>query len=417
MSVKRIMAIVVIYLAACCGWWILGTATHLRSTEYGSRLGSQVEKLWGSPLVQEAPSWSVQVPGTDDVRWLMPSSNAIEVNLETDYRKKGLIWYSTYRCAFNGAYTILNPEEVAQKIRFRFDFPAKGATYDKFTVAIDGEPLDTPIDTHEGIQEIIELAPGESKVLQIAYETRGISEWRYRMDPKVGRVKDLNLVMTTDFKNVDYPDGSLSPSIPAEENAEGMTLTWKTTDLITTQDIGIVIPEKLNPGPLTTRITFFAPVCLLFFFVLVATINILHKIDIHPMHYLFVAAGFFAFHLLLAYMAGVVHIQVAFLISAVVSVVLVTGYLSAALRDRFPRKAAAAGQTFFLVLFSYSFFLKGVTGLIVAIGSVVTLAVLMRVTAHVDWSEVFTKPDRKKTPPSPPPLPAEPSDDTLVTST
>jgi inner membrane protein involved in colicin E2 resistance len=144
-------------------------------------------------------------------------------------------------------------------------------------------------------------------------------------------------------------------------------------------------------------------VCLLFFFVLVGTINILYKINIHPMHYLFVAAGFFAFHLLLAYMVGIINIHIAFVVSAVVSVLLVTSYLSAALGGRFPRAVAIGGQLFFLVLFSYSFFLKGITGLTVAIGSVVTLGVLMKVTAHVDWNEVFKK--RPGHTPEPPPVP------------
>jgi len=76
----------------------------------------------------------------------------------------------------------------------------------------------------------------------------------------------------------------------------------------------------------------------------------------------------------------------------VTSVALVTSYLSAALGGEFPWKVALGGQLFFLVLFSYSFFIKGITGLTVAIGSVVTLAVLMRVTAHVDWEEVFAGP-------------------------
>ena len=43
--------------------------------------------------------------------------------------------------------------------------------------------------------------------------------------------------------------------------------------------------------------------------------------------------------------------------------------------------------------------LKGITGLTVAIGSVVTLAVLMRITAGVDWSTVFAKKPGKGTPP------------------
>ena len=109
------------------------------------------------------------------------------------------------------------------------------------------------------------------------------------------------------------------------------------------------------------------------------------------MHYLFVAAGFFSFHLLLSYLVGNINIHISFIISAITSVFLVTSYLSAALRRQFPWKVAIAGQVFFLVLFSYSFFLKGITGLTVAIGSVATLAILMKVTAHVDWNLVFQR--------------------------
>ena len=86
----------------------------------------------------------------------------------------------------------------------------------------------------------------------------------------------------------------------------------------------------------------------------------------------------------------------AFFLSAITSVFLVTTYLSAALRGRFPWKVAIAGQLFYLVLFSYSFFLDGLTGLTIAIGSVVTLAVLMRVTAHIDWNEIFVKKPKGK---------------------
>ncbi|MFC1461793.1 inner membrane CreD family protein, partial [Verrucomicrobiota bacterium] len=248
------------------------------------------------------------------------------------------------------------------------------------------------------------------------YRTRGIRDWRYKMDPNVGRVQNLDLAVQTGFKDIDYTEGSLSP-MSAEESGKGMALTWRATDLITKEDIGVIIPEKLNPGPLTSRITFFAPVCLLFFFILVATISILYKINIHPMHYFFVAAGFFAFHLLLAYMVGIVNIHISFIISAATSVILVTSYLSAALGGKLPWKVAVAGQLFFLVLFSYSFFLKGITGLTVAIGSVVTLGVLMRVTAHVDWNEVFSRKKRQAsvtartadshTATIPPPVPAE----------
>ena len=44
------------------------------------------------------------------------------------------------------------------------------------------------------------------------------------------------------------------------------------------------------------------------------------------------------------------------------------------------------------VLFSNAFFFEGYTGLTVTLGAVVTLFVLMQITAKVDWAEVFARP-------------------------
>lgn len=395
MNVKRIMAVGVIYGAAFGGWMILGTATTLRTTTLFDRLSSQVETSWGEELVQTAPSFAVQIPGSENVKWIMPVKNKVDVELKSDYRKKGLIWYPTYKCIFAGEYTVTNSDSVAQKIRLNFRFPSKSGTYDDFSFMVDGELHTIPIDISRGIAEMIELKPSESKTVRITYATRGIRQWKYMPDDKIGRVQGLALTVKTDFKDVDYPPQTLSP-MSAEESGDSMFMKWEATDLITTEGIGIIIPERLNPGPLTSRITYFAPVCLLFFFVMIAAINIIYKVEIHPMHYLFVAAGFFAFHLLLSYMVGIMNIHIAFAISAVVSVTLVTSYMHTALKGNIPLKIIIGGQLFYLVLFSYTFLLQGITGLTIAIGSVATLAVMMKVTANVDWNEVFAKPTPKK---------------------
>lgn len=388
MNPRRILAIAVIFALASTGWWILGTTTAYRSDGFARRLGNEVAALWGAPLVQPAPAFTAEIPGADRERPVIPVGNDIRVELGLDYRKKGLIWYPTYTCDFRGVYTIHNAEPVARKIRVHFDFPAAGATYDDFTLLLNDAPVDAPVDTEKGMGEILELPPDGQGTLTVRYRTRGMGFWRYLPDREVGRVRNLDLEVRTDFQEVDFTGLSPMASEPADG---GMTLRWQATDLITAADIGVVVPERLNPGPVTSRITFFAPVCLIFFFVLIATFNVLYGIDIHPMHYLFVAAGFFAFHLLLAYLVDHLGMHGAFFLSAGVSVGLVTFYLSAALGKRFPWKLAAAGQVFYLVLFSYSFFLKGMTGLTVAIGSVATLAALMKVTAGVDWEGVFSK--------------------------
>ncbi len=401
MSVKRILAVVIIFLVAGAGWWILGIATAFRSDTLSSRLGPQVAALWGARLVQAAPAFKVQIPGSHRLIPVLPASSDVHVVLEADHRRKGLIWYPTYNCAFEAIYRLQGDQPVEQRVRLHFDFPAPQATYDAFSFQVDGQAVDTAMGTEAGIDHIIAIPPGQTRTVRIYYRTRGIETWRYRFDPERGHVRNLKMVVETGFDNVDYPAGCLSPML-AEPTASGMRLVWQASDLISRADIGVVIPEKLNPGPLSARITFFAPVGLLFFFVLIAAINVVYRLPIHPMHYLFVAAGFFAFHLLLAYLVGLIHIHLALPLAALISIALVTGYLRAALKGRFPWKMAIVGQFFFLVMFSYSFFIKGFTGLTVAIGSVATLAILMKVTAAVDWEDVFKmirRPRRQGKPP------------------
>ena len=139
--------------------------------------------------------------------------------------------------------------------------------------------------------------------------------------------------------------------------------------------------------------------CQLFFFAVLILICILQKVDLHPMNFFFLGAGCFAFQLLFAYLVDLIPIEAAFVIASVVSLGLVSGYLLLAKGIRFARLAALA-QFAYMVLFSYSFFFDGYTGLAITIGAIVTLAILMAATARVNWTDKFSH-----RPPKAPPLP------------
>jgi hypothetical protein len=93
--------------------------------------------------------------------------------------------------------------------------------------------------------------------------------------------------------------------------------------------------------------------------------------------------------LLLAYLVDHLDIHAAFLIAAATSLLLVTSYLRIVAGMRVALVEAGLAQLVFLVLFSYAFFFEGYTGVTVTIGAVLTLFVLMQVTARVRWDEVF----------------------------
>jgi inner membrane protein involved in colicin E2 resistance len=149
------------------------------------------------------------------------------------------------------------------------------------------------------------------------------------------------------------------------------------------------LPNRLNPGPLAARITAFAPVSLLFFLVVMVILGVLQQRNLHPVNYGFLSAAFFAFHLLLAYLVDHVDIHVAFVAASAVSIGLVVSYLRLVSGTAFALARAGLAQLVFLVLFSYAFFFEGYTGLTVTLGAIATLFVLMQVTAHVDWGNVF----------------------------
>lgn len=158
------------------------------------------------------------------------------------------------------------------------------------------------------------------------------------------------------------------------------------------------MPRKLNPGPLASRMSYFAPVSLLFFFTVLVVLGAVKDTNLHPMHYFFLGAAFFSFHLLLAYLVDHVVLELAFAAAAIVSMVLVISYLWRVVGRRFALREAGVSQFLFLVLFSYAFFFEGYTGLVVTIGAIITLAMLMHVTAQVDWAEVFRRKEEAASP-------------------
>ncbi len=165
------------------------------------------------------------------------------------------------------------------------------------------------------------VGPGETASLHVAYRSQGLDSWRYQLGDGVAQARDFMLTMQTNFRDIDFADDTLSPTskqlIPG-----GWQLTWQYSNLVSGFQIGMTMPQKLQPGPLAGEISYAAPVSLFFFFFLMFIITTLRKIDLHPMNYFFLATAFFAFHLLLAYLVDHISIHAAMVLASVVSVAL-----------------------------------------------------------------------------------------------
>jgi len=417
MTPARLFAVFLILVTATAAWVVLGTANVMRTEDKSSTLVRQVGDLWGERQIQQAPVFAWEAPAS--AKKAKPARGAIEIagtDIDTAFdlqpRRKGLLWYATYGVDFKAAYKVKNPETRTVQATMALRFPTPNGVYDGFAVSVDGK--DVPVTVRDGqATASFGLAPGASATVRTGYATQGLNEWRYEPTTgAVGVIRDLKVVMRTNFAQVDYPVDAVSPST-AEPVKGGMVLTWAYSSLVSGRPIALVMPKPTNPGPLASPTPYFAPVPLLFFFAALILLTSSSAVKLHPVHYGFLAAAFFAFQLLFSYLVDRVDLNLSFAIAALASVALVVGYLSMVVGRTRVLLEIAVSQFVFLVLFSYSFFFEGLTGLAIAIGSVVTLGYFMVRTAYVDWDAMFRRPSAPAqvghVAPSASPVPAAPS--------
>jgi hypothetical protein len=385
---RRIAAITFILICTSIGWFILAGTIQSRTYQFDDKLRPGVAAIWGAPQEQRPPSAWIRPETQAAIIPLPIDSSRIQVDLRVDYRQKGLLWYSTYWVDFAGAYTFRNPTDAPQTITLQWKFPAEHAVYDGFVMEVGGRVL--PIQsTRQGASVSATVGAHESVALRVAYGSRGLESWRYCLADEVTGTRDFTMSVKTNFRDIDFPLNTLSPTDKHQTTA-GWDLDWRYRSLISGFQIGVTMPEKLQPGPLAGQISYFAPVSLLLFFFLMFIITTLRNIDLHPMNYFFLATAFFAFHLLLAYLVDLVSIHLAFFLCSAVSVFLVVSYLRLVVGPRFALVEAGGAQFVYLVLFSYAFFWRGFTGLAITTGCIVTLFIVMQLTARIRWSERFT---------------------------
>jgi hypothetical protein len=393
MTAARLLAVGLIFVCAAAAWSVLGTTVVARTGEMDGRLTQEVARLWGGQHVQVAPRACVRRPREvqEEVRDQDGKGGVVVRTVKRTVVDEGLLWYDTYTVAFEADYRFVNPDPTERDVAVRFDFPSKDATYDAFVVSLAGREAPPVTDLSDGATLTQHVAPGGALDMRVAYRSRGLGERAYAFVKEgVAQVRDFELTMTTDFGGFDFPAATISPT-SRHAAGKGWTLKWAFESLAAGKHIGIDPPNLLNPGPVTARITFFAPVSLLFFVTVMVILGVLNGHSLHPMNYFFLAAAFFAFHLLLAYLVDHLEMNAAFAIAATTSVLLVVSYLRVVAGARTALVQAGLAQLVFLVLFSYAFLFEGYTGLTVTIGAVLTLFVLMQLTARVDWAAVFAR--------------------------
>jgi hypothetical protein len=403
--VKRIAAIAFIFICTSAAWGILGSTIFMRTYSSGAQLKGRVASSWGSAQSQAPPTAGYEQAIEQNItavengvsvtrrgrakKWIAFPLQRSRVNADLDigYRQKGLLWYSTYRVKFSGVYEFTNPDDQPHDVTLTLHLPADQAIYDGLSFLVNGTPL-VARNANSDAYVVFPLKGGEKATASVSYNSQGLDRWSYDFGNGVTAVQDFELHTRTNFPTFNISENALSPT-QETRRGEGWDLEWKYDNLLSGYRIGIELPQKLQPGPVAGRISYFAPISLLFFFFVIFVLTTVQAIELHPMNYFFMACAFFSFHLLMAYLVDHLSIHLAFLVCSAVSVFLLVSYLRLVVGMKFAAVQAGLAQFVYLVLFSYAFFFDGYTGLSITIGAILTLFVIMQMTGRVQWAQKF----------------------------
>lgn len=223
---KRIAAIGFIVVCTSIAWAILGSTILYRTNYSDEQLKGRVSSAWGTAQEQTPPTAAYQITsqkqvtetenGTATVRTVehktgitLPlEQTRANAALRLDYRKKGLLWYSTYQVDFSGVYRFSNPSDQAQEVTFRMHLPASQAVYDDLNFSVNDVSVATTSEKNDAVATVL-LQPRETAALRVAYRSHGLDNWSYGFGDEVTQVKDFQLHVTTNFPGFDLLENTL----------------------------------------------------------------------------------------------------------------------------------------------------------------------------------------------------------------
>ena len=234
--IRFVLAVAAIYIVTCVGWMLLGGSIYWRTSEQDGDLRSRVGQLWGTPLIQKAPTASVSVPRTvENEEWDSDAKRAVRKRTEVidtfagavvksdvradvhlDQRKKGLLWYSTYRVEVTAHYVIESARDKAGPVNVAFAFPSSTGQFDDFRFDLDGTPVPYTQRTLGALTGTIPQAAAASlHTLDVHYVSQGLDDFTYRFGDGIANARDFQMVIATDFDAIDFPGSAVEVQLRA----------------------------------------------------------------------------------------------------------------------------------------------------------------------------------------------------------
>jgi len=393
------------------GWLILAKRLEIRTFKATGEQLESVKQIWGGNLAQPMPSIRYKRFGSDVASLSRGEIHAstINVTLQVDYRKKGLVYYTGYHAEFEGKYTISNPASEKIYLSFIFPYPTRkgeGALQNVKLLVNGQEDVE---DTE--YQPELALWTGvleSTKTLEIIvhYQGRGLNQFEYGFEPGhqinnfamnlqvQGTATSPAAEKTLLYQifpwqhalNLDYAESTMPPTEPVKETPQGKILTWKLDRALSQFNIGVILPDKLNIEKQLAIMTYRAPFFFLLFLASLSAILLLSQQRPEFTQVGVISVTYFLFYPLFAYLATYLEITWSFLLAFSIIGLLIFNYV----RTLHGRKVALAVFTaylFYLGITSLAALLPTYTGLILTIEGVILMGIIMQILSqHRDFN-------------------------------
>ena len=272
------------------------------------------------------------------------------------------------------------------KVDAEIRIPGDATRIEQFKTTVENMTLDEA--PSDGLVRVsFQLPAGSEKKMTIQYKANGKDSWLYQLGSG-GKARNFTLKLDADFTDFNIPDHADSPTARKSEG-KATQLTWSFENVTGVEAVGLEVPDYIDAAHVAARMSFFGPLSLGLFFIVLVISAIQMNVNLHPMHFVLLGAACFAFQLLFAYSVDVLPVLLAFSVAAAASTWLVWLYLRLVAGGSFARIALVA-MLAYVILFNATFFFVGYTGLTLTVMGVITLGLIMTGTARIDWNKVLT---------------------------
>lgn len=373
--------------------FVISTQMTDRRSFANGALRQDVVERWGAPIHQSAPSVRYVESGTvfNSLQPLAIGAQAVRVDAEMNYRKRGLVYFSGFDFEFVGDYVVSNPE--GHDIEIVFVFPievARRGMLKDLAFTVNGEPEPLPLAEHaDRLSWTGRLASGQSASFSIRFSGRGLDAFTYTLDPEMP-VRNLDLqIDIRGGDNFDYGPGVV-PASHTELAQDEIHLTWSFASLESGFPFGVILPSERSFDTVLMTMTRRSWATFVLFFVAIVVLGLYFGRPMERFSSYLIGASYGFFFVLLPYLAAYMSFYAAYVLAVLLMGGLLVAYLNRMLGAGSSRYglAVVVGT---LVLPTLAVVFQQHTGLMYSMLILGGLALLMQLSTQAGFRSVLAQ--------------------------